>query len=182
MRELSLHILDIVQNSISAGAAHITVAVEASSQDNLLTVRVTDDGRGMDPEFAAKVTDPFVTTRTVRKVGLGIPMLAANAQLSGGDVRVDSAPGGGTTIEATFELDHIDRPPLGDIISTMITLIVANPELSFRYEHRTGGRDFILNTDEIKAQLEDVPISDPAVVRWIRDYMSQGISEAGWIN
>ncbi len=181
MRELSLHILDIVQNSISAGASHITIAVEASSQDDLLTVRVTDDGKGMDPEFAAKVTDPFVTTRTVRKVGLGIPMLAANAQLSGGELRVDSAPGGGTTIVATFELNHIDRPPLGDIISTMITLIVANPDLSFRYEHKADGREFILNTDEIKAQLEGVPISDPAVVRWIRDYMSQCISEAGRI-
>lgn len=182
MRELSLHILDVVQNSISAGASHITIAVESSSVENLLKVRVTDDGKGMDPEFAAKVTDPFVTTRTVRKVGLGIPMLAANARISGGNIRVDSTPGTGTTIEATFELDHIDRPPLGDIISTMITLIVANPELSFRYEHRADGREFILNTDEIKAQIEDVPISDPTVVRWMRDYISEGISAAGRID
>jgi hypothetical protein len=182
MRELSLHILDIAQNSISAGASHITIAVEASHEMDLLKVRVADDGKGMDPEFAAKVTDPFVTTRTVRRVGLGIPMLAANAELSGGGLRIDSTPGRGTTIEATFELDNIDRPPLGDIISTMITLIVANPELSFRYEHRTDGREFILSTDQIKAPLEDVPISDPTVVRWMRDYMSEGISAAGRID
>lgn len=182
MRELSLHILDIAQNSISAGATEITVSVEANTGEDSLKIRIADNGRGMSPEFAAKVRDPFVTTRTVRKVGLGIPMFSAAAELCDGGVSIDTTPGEGTTIEATFELDHIDRAPLGDIVSTMITLIVANPELSFRYEHRIDGREFILDTDEIKAQLEDVPITDPSVVGWIRDYMSEQINAAGKIN
>lgn len=181
MRELSLHILDIMQNSISAQATRIMVAVEADSAQDLLTIRVVDNGKGMDPAFVAKVRDPFVTTRTVRKVGLGIPMLSAAAEQCGGWVIVDSALGKGTTIEALFELRHIDRAPMGDIINTMITMMVANPEISFRYEHRVDGKEFILDTNEIKAQLEDVPIADPSVVRWIRDYLAEGITTAGRI-
>lgn len=181
MRELSLHILDIVQNSIAAGASRIVVAVESSTGSNALKIRVSDDGRGMEPEFAAKVRDPFVTTRTVRRIGLGIPMLAAASESCGGGVAIDSRPGEGTSLQADFELNHIDRAPMGDIAGTMVTVIAANPEVAVRYEHRVDGRGFVLDTDEIKAQLEDVPISDPAVVRWIREYITEGISNVGGI-
>lgn len=182
MRELSLHILDIAQNSISAGASHIIIVVKASTRDNLLTIRVSDTGKGMSPEFVARVRDPFVTTRTVRKVGLGIPMLSATAEMCGGGVKIESAVGKGTTIEATFELDNMDRPPIGEIVQTMITLIVANPDISFTYEHSVDEKTFILNTDEIKAQIEDVPITEPSVVRWIREYMTEQIAVVGIIN
>ncbi len=179
MRELSLHILDIAQNSISAGASQIHIVVKASTRDNLLTIRVSDNGKGMSPEFVARVRDPFVTTRTVRKVGLGIPMLSATADLCGGGVKIESAVGNGTTIEATFELNNLDRPPVGEIVQTMITLIVANPDIAFTYEHSVDEKTFILNTDEIKAQIEDVPITEPSVIRWIREYMTEQISVAG---
>ena len=181
MRELSLHILDIMQNSISAGASRIVVSANADTAKDLLTIRIEDDGRGMDPEFAERIRDPFVTTRTVRKVGLGIPMLAAAAEACDGSVSVRSQIGKGTVVEAAFGFGHIDRAPMGDIVGTMISAIVANPELSFRYEQQVDGRDFVLDTDEVKAQLDDVPISEPAVVGWIRDYMTEGISVIGKI-
>ena len=182
MRELSLHALDIVQNSIAAGATRIVVGLEADKERDTLTMRIRDDGRGMDPEFAASISDPFVTTRTTRKVGLGIPMLRAAARMCNGDVTVDSKPGAGTVVQAMFELGHVDRQPVGDILSTMITLIAANPEISFRYEHQLNGSQFVLDTDEVKAELQDVPINDPGVVSWLREFMAQGISLAGQVS
>ena len=182
MRELSLHVLDILQNSIAAGATRIVTTVVADEQANKLVIRITDNGKGMSPEFLAKITDPFVTTRTTRKVGLGIPMLAAATEASGGGLRIDSELGRGTTVEATFELNHIDRAPFGDIASTMITTIIANPSISFRYEQRLRDREFTFDTDEVKSQLEDVSISDPLVVKWMINYITENIASQGAIN
>jgi hypothetical protein len=173
LRELSLHILDIMQNSIAAGASRVEVIVEADERTNSLSIRIADNGSGMEPEFAEKVLDPFVTTRTTRRVGLGLPLLAAAAELCGGSFRIETRPGEGTTIEASFVLDHVDRMPFGDIASTMINTIVAHPDISFMYRQSTNGREFVLDTDEIRAQLQDVPISEPSVVRWLREYMQQ---------
>lgn len=180
MRELSLHILDIMQNSIAAGASRIEVCVIADRRQNDLAIRVTDNGKGMTPEFAADVLDPFVTTRTTRRVGLGIPMLAAAAELCGGRLRIDSQPGEGTTVEASFKLDHIDRAPFGDIVGTIVNTIVSNPSVSFRYEQIVDkDKKFVLDTDDVKVQLQDVPISDPLVAKWLREYMTEGIAQIG---
>ena len=179
MREISLHILDIAQNSIAASASTIIIRAEADEKSDRLIITIEDNGCGMSPKLLANVTDPFVTTRTTRNVGLGIPMLMAAAELCGGGVDIESAPGNGTKIKAVFGLSHIDREPYGDITSTIISLIVPNPEISFRYEHRINGREFVLYTDEIKAQLEDVPITDPTVVKWLRDYISEHIIAMG---
>lgn len=181
MRELSLHILDILQNSIAAGATRVETRVEADSQADRLTMRVTDNGRGMSPEFLARVTDPFVTTRTTRKVGLGIPMLTAAAEMCGGGVKVRSTVGEGTSIEARFGLNHIDREPFGDIVTTMVTTIASNPEISFLYEQVVDGQAFTLDTDEIRRELEGFQITDPAILRWIRGYMKEGITSIGEI-
>lgn len=181
MREISLHILDIVQNSIAAGATRIIVRVEVDSAHDVLTLTVEDNGRGMSPEMVATVIDPFVTTRTTRKVGLGIPMLAAAAEMTGGQLSIESALGVGTTIKATFGLSHIDRAPFGDIVSTMVTVIVANPEVSFRYEQSVDGREFVLDMEQVKEALDGVPVNDPLVIQWIRDYMKDGISHVGSI-
>jgi anti-sigma regulatory factor (Ser/Thr protein kinase) len=181
MRELSLHILDILQNSIAAGATRVIVSVEADSRTNRLTIRIIDNGRGMNPDFVSKVRDPFVTTRTTRKVGLGIPLFAAAAEACDGGLTIESQPGHGTTISTVFALNHIDRAPFGDITSTMVDAIVANPEISFRYEQRVDGLQFSLDTDEIHTELCEVPITDLAVIKWIKDYMTQQITAVGEI-
>ena len=125
MKELSLHILDIAQNSIAAGAKHVDLTVEEG--EGLLRITVADDGRGMSPEFLASVTDPFTTTRTTRKVGLGLPLLRLAAEQTGGELRVESQLGVGTTVTATFHADHIDCPPLGDTASTVSLLAQGLP-------------------------------------------------------
>lgn len=181
MREISLHILDIVQNSIRAGASRIAITVEASEASDVLTVRVQDDGCGMSVDFVAKLTDPFVTTRTTRKVGLGIPMLAAAAELAGGSLSIDSEVGRGTTVEASFGLNHIDRPPFGDIVGTLVSLLVANPDASFRYDHVFNGEHFVLDTEDMKGYLGEVPVGNPLVVGWLREYIEAGISGVGQI-
>ncbi len=181
MRELSLHILDIMQNSIAAGASRIVVGVSADTENNRLTIAIQDNGKGMDSDFAAKVLDPFVTTRTTRRVGLGLPMLAAAAEACDGKLSIETAPGKGTKVEVTFALNHIDRAPFGDITSTIVNTIVSYPEISFRYEHKVNGAEFVLDTDEINAQLQGVPISEPSVARWLRDYMNEGIKNVGQI-
>lgn len=179
MRELSLHILDIVQNSIAAEASRVDVSVTADTDDDKLTIRITDNGKGMDPDFAARITDPFVTTRRTRKVGLGIPMLMAAAELCGGTVSVQSELGKGTSTEAVFGLSHIDRAPMGDIVTTIVTVIAANPEIRLVYEHKVDRREFVLDTEEVRQQLDDVPINDPMVVQWLREHMMEGISTVG---
>jgi len=163
-----------MQNSIVAGAVRIVVKVIADEAKNLIMIRVEDNGRGMKPDFVAKVADPFVTTRTTRNVGLGIPLLAAAAQASEGMFRITSKSRRGTCVEVSFGLHHIDRSPLGDITSTMVNTIVSNPDISFRYEQLVNGKEFVMDTDEMKEQLGDTPIDDPMVIRWMREYMEQG--------
>ena len=176
MRELSLHILDIIQNSIVAGATRIEISVEGDTTANRLTITITDNGKGMDAELLRKVRDPFTTSRTTRRVGLGIPMLAAASESCGGHLEIDSAPGKGAKIIAVFILDHIDRAPMGDITGTMISVIAANPDISFKFQQSMDDSQFILDTDVIHAQLEDVPLSDPAVIRWMKGYISEGVA------
>lgn len=176
MRELSLHILDILQNSIAAGATRIEINIDGDSTANQLSVTISDNGKGMSSELLQRVRDPFTTTRTTRRVGLGIPMLAAASEACGGHLEIESKQGKGTTISATFILDHIDRAPMGDITSTMISVIIANPDISFKYHQSMDGEQFILDTDEIHTHLEDVALSDPAVIRWMKGYISEGVS------
>jgi len=173
MRELSMHILDLAQNSISAGAARLEIQVSADTRSDRLTIAIRDNGKGMPEEFLAKVKDPFTTTRTVRRVGLGIPMFAEAAQACDGDLVVESTPGKGTTVTAWFKLSHIDRAPLGDIAATLVSIIAANPEMSVRYVQRVDDSEFVLDTDELKAQLDSVPINEGPVLAWIGDYVRE---------
>lgn len=171
-----MHILDLVQNSITAGASVIKTDIIESKKNNLLTIRIVDDGCGMSKEFVEKVVNPFTTTRTTRKVGLGIPMFMINAQACGGDLVIDSQVGHGTTLSATFELDHIDRPPLGNIADTMATLILGcphSPDFTLLYE--TDEQSFNFDTREIKQMLEGVPLDTPEVLAWMRGYLLEGI-------
>ena len=173
MNELSLHILDIVQNSISASAKHIVIEVTEDSSDDRLTVKVTDDGCGMSPDFLKKVIDPFITTRTTRKVGLGIPLLKFAAELTGGSLSIESCVNKGTVLNAVFSLSHIDRPPLGDMAQTMTTLIMTNPEIDFLYRRSADQRGFTLDTAEIRTLMGVVPINSPDVLMWVKDYIDE---------
>lgn len=179
MRELSLHILDILQNSIAAGATRIEIDVAGDTAANRLTISITDNGKGMDAELLKKVRDPFTTTRTTRRVGLGIPMLTAACEACGGHLELESTPGKGTRISAAFVLDHIDRAPMGDITGTMVAVIAANPDISFRFGQSIDEKQFILDTDEIHAHLDDVPLSDPTVIRWMKGYIDEGVASLG---
>lgn len=174
MRELSMHILDLAQNSIVAGASKIEIDVIADTAADTLKIAIRDNGKGMSPEFVAQVQDPFTTTRTTRRVGLGIPMFAEAARECDGELTVQSEVGNGTTVEATFRLSHIDRAPLGDIASTLIALIAANPDIDFVYRQKVDASEFTLDTREVKAQLDGVPINENAVLKWIGDYAREG--------
>ena len=173
MRELSLHLLDIAQNSIVAGAACITLWVEEQPETDRLTIGVADDGRGMTPEQLVAVRDPFYTTRTTRKVGMGVPLLRMAAEMAGGGLSIESEVGKGTTLTATFQLSRIDRAPLGDMIGTVSALIRLNPALDFVYRYTRGTSGFEMETRELRGILGDVPLDTPDVLRWIEEYLAE---------
>ena len=173
MRELSLNILDIAQNSLSAGAGLVTLTVDEDSGADSLTLRVEDDGRGMDADTLRRVRDPFYTTRTTRKVGMGIPLFRMAAEMTGGSLDIVSEPGKGTAVTASFGLSHIDRMPLGDMAGTVTALIQLNPGVDFVYRHTVDGRSFEMDTRELRAQLGDVPLSEPDVMEWIDGYLRE---------
>ena len=176
MHELSLHVLDLVENSTGAGADQVTVTVEEDAGRDELRIRIEDNGRGMDDEMAAKVTDPFVTTRTTRKVGLGLPLMDMTTQLCDGHLRIASAVGVGTTVDAAWRLDHLDRPPLGNMAATLKTILVMNPKLHFQYRHTVGERSFLLDSEEIRLALGDLPLTQPAVLEWLDGYLKENLS------
>lgn len=174
MNNLSFHITDITANSIRANASEIGLFVE--EQDRQILIRITDNGSGMDPETMALVTNPFYTTRTTRKVGLGIPFLIQNAEQTGGSVSIKSDPGKGTEVVATFYSDHIDCPPWGDLSGTVAMLISANPDVnvSFQYRsERTPG--YFICTDEIKEMLDGFPLSHPKVMLLLKELLEENI-------
>ena len=154
MTELSLHILDIVQNSLTAGADRICVRIAENPLADRYEIRIGDNGRGMDEATAKKATDPFFTSRTTRRVGLGISLLKQNAELTGGRLSLYSKPGKGTIINARFSHSHIDRQPLGDIAGTICLILEANPGIELSYEHRTEIETYIFDSAETKTVLE----------------------------
>lgn len=172
MKEISLHILDIVMNSVKAGASKIGIDLTQTA-DGLLTITITDDGCGMDEETVRRLSDPFFTTRTTRKVGMGVPLYMLAARQTGGDVTITSQLQKGTTVTATFHTDHIDCAPLGDITSTLLTLVQGNPDTDLLFTHRFDGRQVELNTRQIKEVLTGVPIDSFEVLSWLREYLAE---------
>ena len=179
MRELSLNVLDIAQNSIVAGATLITVTVRESTADNRLSIGIDDNGRGMTEEQLQRVRDPFFTTRTTRRVGMGIPLFRMAAEMAGGSLTISSTPGAGTHVAAEFELKNIDRMPLGDMVGTMSALIRLNPQLDFVYRHEVDGRCFEADTRSFREILGDVPLNEPDIMGWIEGYFSENIQTLG---
>lgn len=179
MQELSLHILDIVENSIIAGAKNIEIKIQEDLNKDQLSIEIKDNGKGMDKEVVEKVLDPFFTTRTTRKVGLGLSLFAEAARKSNGNFSINSTKGEGTTIQATFQHSNIDRQPLGNIVDTMMTLMIGNPDINFSYYHKKDSLDFSLNTLDIRNTLDGVPLDNPEVVRFIRGILKEGLEEIG---
>ena len=170
-----MHILDIVQNSVSANATEIKIDIKESVNRNLLKITVADNGCGMDEEFLKNVTDPFTTTRSTRKVGLGIPLFKLAAEQAGGCFDIKSQKGVGTEVMAEFEYDNIDRSPIGDMAGTIVSLISVNETVDFVYSHCTDKGEFIFDTKEIRNTLGDVPLSEYEVLNWIEGYINEGI-------
>lgn len=177
MLTLADHILDITENSVRAGAKLIEISIDEDSHNDLLTIEIKDNGHGMSRDVLQKVLDPFYTTKTVRRVGLGLPLLKDAAERSGGTFLLESQENSGTTVKATFGLRHLDRQPLGDIQNTIIILIIANSEVDFFYKHRHNDRRFGVDTREIRKEIEDVPINHPEIIKYIRGVIEEGLRE-----
>ena len=175
MLELSLHILDITENAVRARAHTVRIALTEEPEKDLFLLEIRDDGKGMSEDEIKRVLDPFYTTKKVRRVGLGLPMLAQAAENAGGYFAIASKPEIGTTVTVAFQLSHIDRQPLGDLPGTMVTLIMGNPDIHFVYCHRRGREVYILDTDEIKREIEDVPINHIEVLKFIRQDVADGL-------
>lgn len=177
MREIALHILDIVQNSITAGATKIEVNICEDTDLDKLSVVISDNGCGMSEEFLKKVIDPFTTKRTTRKVGLGIPLYKMAAENTGGSFDIQSKLGEGTVVTAVFGYGHIDRQPLGDMTGTMLGLFTSYENIDFLYKHSVNKNTFEVDTAELKNVLGDVPFSAPEVYLWLSEFLKEGEEE-----
>lgn len=173
MRELSLNVLDIAQNSISAGASLIEIEILEDTAKKELAIVIRDNGKGMTEEQVQNVRDPFFTTRTTRKVGMGIPLFKLAAEQTGGGLDIKSEVGKGTCVTAIFKTDSIDFTPLGDIESTVIMLITMNTDRNFTYRLKVDENEFTLSTAQLKELLDDVPLSEPSVTQWVKEYLHE---------
>ena len=173
MTEISLNVLDIANNSIRAEASLIEIIIQIQRDMDQLTITIADNGCGMTKAQIEKVVDPFFTTRTTRKVGLGVPFFKMAAESTGGSFHIESSPGAGTKVIAVFGLSHIDRMPLGDMNSTMHTLITLNTQIDFYYQYILDDKDFTLDTREFRKILNDVPLNSPEVSAYIKEYLQE---------
>ena len=182
MREIALHLLDIAENSVAANAKNITLKVCEDLQGDRLIASVIDDGKGMSAEMVAKVIDPFVTGRTTRKVGLGIPLFKNAAEACNGSLVINSEIGKGTRLDVEFQHSHIDRMPIGDLSSTMLTLFVAYPEIHWLFDYEvipTNGKpeeEFVFDSQPIMAELGNISLTEPTVLAFIREYIESGVN------
>ena len=177
MRDLSLHLLDLAQNSITAGANLVTVRMTLEDS-GMLTMELEDDGKGMSPELLARVTSPFATTRTTRKVGLGIPMMKENAEKAGGAFMLESEEGKGTKLTASLDTGNIDCLPMGDLSGTLLSLMLTNPlHPDFLFEGKSPKGEGTFDTREVRAALgSDIPFNEPSVAAWLKEALDEEIN------
>lgn len=177
MKELSLHILDIVQNSIKAGASLIELYIVEKTNDNIFSIKIKDDGCGMDEETLKNVINPFFTTRTTRKVGLGIPLLQEAALRCNGKFNIESKKGVGTNLLCSFERNSIDRAPLGDISSTIMTIVNSLENCEFIFIHEFDEKSYDFSTIKIKEILEENDLRGSDILLWIKEYIEESTKE-----
>jgi anti-sigma regulatory factor (Ser/Thr protein kinase) len=183
VREIALHLLDIAENSVSAGAKRVEINVEEDLPNDRLRLAVQDDGRGMEAELLAQVSDPFTTSRTTRRVGLGIPLLKAAAEACRGSLKLNSSPGEGTCLVVEFQRSHIDRMPLGDLAGTMLTLIVGFPQVHWVFKYRVYPQqkrdpvEFVFDDEPVKQVLAEVSLTEPDILSFLRQSLREGIAQ-----
>ena len=173
MRDLSLHILDLVQNAVKAKANRIEVLVQAKPDRDQLLIRIADNGNGIPSAILDKVTDPFVTTRKTRSVGLGLPLLKEQCEMTGGKLEIESETGHGTTLHAYLGLNHLDRLPLGDLSETFCALTMSEPLIDFQLTLTQPERSFTLDWEDMRRELEDVPLNEPSVLDWLKTFIAE---------
>ncbi len=179
MRELSLHILDLARNSLEAGATQLTISLTEQPEKDLLLVAVKDNGRGMDEETLHRATDPFYTSRTTRRQGLGLPLFRAMCERCEGSMEITSTPAQGTTVRATVRLSHLDRPPLGDMGGVLQTLACEADRVHLRYRHEAAGGVFELDTEDLQRERNEASVTAPTVLHWIGEHVRGGVREIG---
>jgi anti-sigma regulatory factor (Ser/Thr protein kinase) len=177
VREISLHVMDIVENGVAAGAKEVQISVVEDTKKNRLRIAVKDDGRGIPEHRLDQVLDPFYTTKTARRVGLGLSLFREAARRCDGEFELHSKEGEGTEVIASFRLDHLDLAPLGDMASSMTSLIMGNPEVDFVYTHERNGRSFQVDTRELRKELEGIPITHPEVLKTIGHSIRESLEE-----
>ena len=182
VREIALHLLDIVENSVTAGASKVRIAIDEDLREDQLRIVVDDNGHGMDDTLLDHVTDPFVTSRTTRKVGLGIPLFKAAAEACNGYLHIESAVCVGTKLKVNFQRSHIDRMPLGDLAGTLLTLLVGFPTVRWIFEYRKGDAEFLFDSGPIIEELGDVPITEPSILAFVRRLLQEGVDRVQTAN
>ncbi len=171
MLELSIHVLDIVQNSVAAGATLIEIHITEDLERDLMTIEIIDNGKAMDSEMLGKVTDPFMTTKQDKEIGLGLALISQAAKETGGGLEVESVPGRGTTVTASFVLSSIDRMPLGDMESTILSLLFGSPEIDFIYVHKKGVQTCTFDTRDVRKMTGGQLLSDAKTIRLVRELL-----------
>ena len=177
MRELSLNVLDIAQNSVSAGASLVEIELIEDTENHELLIGIYDNGKGMTREQVENVRDPFFTTRTTRKVGMGIPLFKFAAEMTGGKLEIQSEVGVGTRVRAYFKTDHLDFTPIGDMTSTIISLVTMNLHMDFLYRRKVDDKEFTVDTRQLKEILGDVPLNEPSIALWIQQYINENTKQ-----
>lgn len=175
MQDLAMHLLEIIMNSISAGAKRIGITFLESTKDNTIEMGVQDDGKGMSQEMVERVTNPFTTGRKTRNVGLGVAFMYGLCEQCNGSFHVESELGKGTTVRAIVERNHIDLPPRGNLGEMMMACLQANEDIDYRFVYKIDDNEFTFDTIEVKEQLDGVPIREPEILLWLRDYINEGI-------
>lgn len=180
LEDFSQHILDVAENSIKAGASEIKISISENEPHGLMVFKIEDNGSGMDEDMLSRVTDPFCTSRTTRRVGLGLPFLKQLSELCEGEFSISSEVGVGTIVKATFRMNSIDLPPLGDIPATIMSLLVSHPETRWLYLHSRGGSNFEMDSSSLLEILGDpTELRKPQVALWIKDYIRENLNELG---
>ena len=177
MRELALHLLDIAENSVAAKAQNITISVDEDHQADRLQMSVIDDGCGMDEATVARVIDPFFTSRTTRKVGLGLPFLKQAAESCNGNMQITSTPGKGTQVKVEFQYSHIDRMPLGDLAGTFLSLLIASPEINWDFNYIVDGKEFRFESLPVTQALQGISLTEPSILTYLRESIESGVAE-----
>ena len=182
MKELAMHVYDLMENSTAANSTEVKLTIRDSLKDNIYAFTIEDNGKGMTPEFMAKVTDPYTTSRTTRKVGLGLPLIKMNTENCGGGMKLQGEVGKGTRLDFWFQHNHWDRPPMGDLAGTIVMLCAAHEDIHIIYKHITDEGEFVFDTDEIHEALDGMSMNDVKVMGWLKDMVQENLEAIHYNN